>query len=157
MFPKNLTKWLTNNGTTIAIALIVAAMFYMFVVMPGCSPAERFSPYPESIGKKLDDAGKDTPDGMFASASDPTVLLNGASPDMLPKPSQEPENWEDLLPADADLKNQNFLQPQEFIGMDTVSSSLRNANYDLRAAPPNPRVNVGPWNNSTIEYDGTGI
>ena len=31
--------------------------------------------------------------------------------------------------------------------------SLRNASHDLRAAPLNPKFNVGPWLNSTIEPD----
>tara|TARA_B110000977_G_C11085780_1_gene494632 strand:+ start:4009 stop:4656 length:648 start_codon:yes stop_codon:yes gene_type:complete len=39
------------------------------------------------------------------------------------------------------------------IGVNTVGQSLRNASYDLRTAPPNPKFTVGPWNNSTIEAD----
>ena len=32
-------------------------------------------------------------------------------------------------------------------------SSLRNANYDLRASPAIPRRDIGPWAQSTIDSD----
>jgi len=34
-----------------------------------------------------------------------------------------------------------------------VSSSLRNANLQLRSEPANPQQDVGPWNNTTISPD----
>ena len=52
-----------------------------------------------------------------------------------------------------DLKNVNLLQAGYHIGIDTVGQSLRNANLQLRSEPPNPQLNVGPWNNTTIEPD----
>ena len=73
---------------------------------------------------------------------------------------------EDLLPADAanskwaqvnpagqgDVSNQNFLTAGWAVGINTVGSTLRNANLQLRSEPPNPR---GSWPilNSTIESD----
>jgi len=38
-------------------------------------------------------------------------------------------------------------------GIDTIGSSLRNANLQIRSEPPNPQVYVGPWQNSTITPD----
>ena len=71
---------------------------------------------------------------------------------------------EDLLPSDAanskwaqvnpagqgDVSNQNFLTAGWAVGINTVGSTLRNANLQLRSEPPNPR---GAWPilNSTIE------
>lgn len=55
--------------------------------------------------------------------------------------------------APKDLQNINFLDATTRIGVDTVSSSLRNANYQLRSEPPNPRDAVSPWMNSTIDPD----
>jgi len=43
--------------------------------------------------------------------------------------------------------------PEIKVGIDTVGQSRKNATYDLRAAPPNPKFVVSPWNNSTIEQD----
>ena len=34
-----------------------------------------------------------------------------------------------------------------------MSNTLRNANYDLRCAPAIPRVDVGPWQQTTMEAD----
>ena len=39
------------------------------------------------------------------------------------------------------------------IGIDTVGQSKKNATYDFRSAPPNPKFVVSPWMNSTIEPD----
>ena len=39
------------------------------------------------------------------------------------------------------------------IGVGTVGSSLRNANLQLRAEPPNPQNQVSPWMNTTIGPD----
>jgi hypothetical protein len=43
--------------------------------------------------------------------------------------------------------------PEIKIGIDTVGQSRKNATYDIRAAPPNPKFVVSPWSNSTIEPD----
>ena len=51
------------------------------------------------------------------------------------------------------LKGVNFLDAGFHIGTNTVGQSLRNANLNLRAEPPNPRVQVSPWMNSTIDSD----
>jgi len=47
----------------------------------------------------------------------------------------------------------NFLDSTYLSGINTVSSSLRNANLQLRSEPPNPRTVVCPWNQTTIEPD----
>ena len=39
------------------------------------------------------------------------------------------------------------------LGVDTIQQSKRNASQDLREAPACPKFSVGPWNNSTIEFD----
>jgi len=72
----------------------------------------------------------------------------------------------DLLPKDADSKyaqinpsgqgsltGSNFLTAGFHVGINTVGSTLRNANLQLRSEPPNPQVKVCPWNQSTIEHD----
>jgi len=54
------------------------------------------------------------------------------------------------------IENENLLagaSTQSKIGIDTQGQTLKNASWDLRAAPPNPKFNVGPWNISTIEPD----
>jgi hypothetical protein len=54
------------------------------------------------------------------------------------------------------IENENLLagaSTQSKIGIDTQGQTLKNASHDLRAAPPNPKFNVGPWLISTIEPD----
>ena len=47
----------------------------------------------------------------------------------------------------------DLLQAANLIGLDTIAGTLRNANLDLRSDPIITKVNIGPWNNSTIEPD----
>ena len=75
---------------------------------------------------------------------------NFISANLLPKISSE-LNEEAFQFAPKDLTNMNFLEATDTIGVDTVSSSLRNASYDIRSTPTNPRDVVSPWMNSTID------
>ena len=49
--------------------------------------------------------------------------------------------------------NLNILNAGFHHGIDTVGSSLRNANLQLRSEPANPRAAVSPWSQSTIDPD----
>ncbi len=68
-------------------------------------------------------------------------------------PNDKNSEWANINPASNDLKNLNLLNPNQLIGINTVGSSLRNANLQVRSEPAIPKVNVGPWNSSTIETD----
>ena len=72
--------------------------------------------------------------------------------ELLPKDVNS--QWAQLNPAgSADFKNVNLLKAGHLIGIDTVGSSLRNANLQERSEPPNPTASVSPWMNTTIEPD----
>ena len=72
--------------------------------------------------------------------------------DLLPKDKNS--QWAQLNPSGkGDLANINLLKAGYHIGIDTIGESLRNANLQIRSEPPNPQINVGPWNLSTIEPD----
>jgi hypothetical protein len=72
--------------------------------------------------------------------------------DLLPKDTNS--QWAQLNPAgQGDLANINLLKAGYHIGIDTIGQSLRNANLQIRSEPPNPQLNVGPWNQSTITSD----
>jgi hypothetical protein len=69
-------------------------------------------------------------------------------------PRDENSEWAALNPiGSGDLQNVNLLQAGHHTGINTVSSSLRNASMDIRGDIPNPQVQVGPWNQTTIEPD----
>jgi hypothetical protein len=72
--------------------------------------------------------------------------------DLLPR--DENSQWAQLNPrGSGELNNVNLLSAGYLAGINTVGSSLRNANLQLRSEPPNPQVQVSPWMNTTIEPD----
>lgn len=71
--------------------------------------------------------------------------------DLLPK--GENNEWSSMTPVTSDLKNINLLNAGANYGINTVGSSLRNPNLQIRSEPIIPKANVGPWNNTTIEAD----
>ncbi len=78
------------------------------------------------------------------NAVDPSELL----------PLDKNSQWAQLNPSGSnDFKNVNLLKAGYHAGIDTVGSSLRNANLQVRSEPPNPTSKVSPWMNTTIEPD----
>jgi len=71
--------------------------------------------------------------------------------DLLPKDRNS--EWASVNPASQDLTGLSLLSANETIGINTVSSSLRNSNLQIRSEPIIPKADIGPWNNSTIEAD----
>ena len=87
--------------------------------------------------------------GLPSSCSKPNIQ-NPA--ELLPKDSNS--QWAQLNPSGkGELANVNLLKAGYHIGIDTIGQTLRNANLQIRSEPPNPQMNVGPWNQSTIEPD----
>jgi len=109
-----------------------------------------------------------TAEGMADFGSDsvmgPVPMAAGAKPqgcypreqlnpmDLLPEDANS--QWAQVNPKGAgDIQGKNFLSAGALIGVNTIGQSLRNANLQLRAEPPCPQVQVGPWLQSTIEPD----
>jgi hypothetical protein len=82
-------------------------------------------------------------------------VVNTVNPsDLLPKDSNS--QWSALNPPSVSNGNgmtPDLLQAGYHIGIDTIGQTLRNANLQLRSDPIIPKVNVGPWMQSTIEPD----
>jgi hypothetical protein len=87
----------------------------------------------------------------FADSTLPEVSEGEITPeDLLPKTS-DVKAFEAQFPiGQGDVSGKNFLAAGHSIGINTVSSSLKNANLQLRSDPYIPRENTGPWNQSTI-------
>ena len=85
--------------------------------------------------------------GLPPSCSSPQVT---DPKELLPRDSNS--GWGELQAGDG-LNNAQFLQSGYHIGIDTVGQSLRNPNLQLRSEPPNPQLNIGPWNNTTMGPD----
>jgi hypothetical protein len=82
-----------------------------------------------------------------------TTSSNNQNPaDLLPKDNNS--SWAQLNPVGkGPFNDTNLMKATHLIGIDTVGTSLRNANLQLRSEPANPKVSVGPWMNSTIENE----
>lgn len=67
-------------------------------------------------------------------------------------PTDKNNEWSNIMPNN-DLKNIHMINAGHHVGINTVGSSLRNANLQIRSEPVIPQGNVGPWNQTTIESD----
>ena len=104
--------------------------------------------------------------GMAAPGAGGPGVAGGAAgglPSCASKPVMNPSEllphdanneWAKLNPrASGDFQNVNLLRSGYWNGIDTVGSSLRNANLQVRSEPPNPQNPVSIWNTSTISPD----
>jgi hypothetical protein len=135
-----------DNKQLLKIVLVVLALFvaYKFFTsrQSAGSGVSRFVPFDEM------------PFDTIPPSTGPPQMppLTNVASDLLPKAViNQVQDFGEFAPKA--LQGQNFLEVSKQIGIDTQGSSLRNANYQLRADPPNPRQTVGPWANSTIEAD----
>lgn len=106
------------------------------------------------VGTGSDSVGAPVEDMKSRDPSQNCINLQGQwiSSNLLPK--EDPnvdEDWSVMAPGK--LEDQNFLEAGHHFGSDTVANSLRNANYQLRSEPAIPKVDVGPWANTTIDAD----
>ena len=113
------------------------------------------SPFPfpsDSLGQNQNYAKtngvKTSTYGMHPSAQlndDPSLLL----------PNDTNKEWSNLNPqGNGNLMNANLMSTSFLIGQDTVGSTKKNMNYQLRSEPINPQnTNTGPWLQSTIQPD----
>jgi hypothetical protein len=141
-------------GMILLFGLIVLAVILMKYNQTKSSSKEKMTthynpaPYDNSatiaMGPQLPANGQTPPPNC-------NMENNLAPSDLLPKDMHS--EWSDINPASNDLKNVNLLTANQMIGINTVSSSLRNANYQERSEPIIPKTDVGPWYHSTIEPD----
>ena len=100
---------------------------------------------------------------VYSAAGGLQTSTHGLPPGCLKQATTSPG---DLLPKDlntqfgqlnpqgaGDLQAINLLKAGHHMGINTVGSSLRNANLQVRSEPPNPQLVVSPWSNSTIAPD----
>jgi len=164
--------WNDYGIGAIIILLIVAYGVYMLAGylgakgMPGSeSNSQMQSQYKNNSQGNAGGVKPSDPNGneVFASANGVQTSMPGV-PSSCSKPNVQ--NPAELLPKDAnsqwaqlnpsgkgELANINLLKAGYHIGIDTVGQSLRNANLQIRSEPPNPQMNVGPWNQTTIQPD----
>ena len=121
---------------------------------------------PSKASTGLGDFGASDPNGdemynpVIAGAKVPGSPAGNCFPrdrlsadDLLPKGAAD-SRWAQANPnGQGDIKDQNFLTAGYHVGINTVGSSMKNANRQLRSEPPNPQLIVSPWNQASIEPD----
>ena len=149
------SKFFTNQRVLIlVIFLLLCFVLTSYANSKGSYTAyEGLTPEPEKE-KKDDDITEDIMDGDEEGFNN----MTGSAAASVNSPS-------DLLPTNSDrqlvgsFKNEegvfpnNLLDAGANIGLDTVSSSMRNANLQLRADPTIPKKNGCWWGESTIHAD----
>lgn len=68
-------------------------------------------------------------------------------------PQEVNDDWFEVQPEPISVKNRHLINVSRPAGVNTIGSSLKNASYDLRASPPNPKQIVSPWLQSSISPD----
>jgi hypothetical protein len=172
-------KNLVRNMKTHYIIAIVAAVILGYAIMQYSkqkgSMSDGFSGYAYDSGNQANGNNQMMGNGAGARPAEPAGQnevyaavsgINTSSSGLTPSMKASVANPSDLLPRDTnsawaefnpagkgDLKNVSLLKAGYHIGIDTVGSSLRNANLQERSEPPNPTSTVSPWMNTTIEPD----
>jgi hypothetical protein len=163
----NILKNFKSHQVLILVAIVVGAYFlYTY----SKSKAGSLDSYTEmnATGNAAEQnnyqpAGPGGTNSENAPASGMNTNMQGLPPSCVKQNVTDPR---ELLPRDAnsefsqlnpqgsgDLENVSLLTAGTLQGINTVGTSLRNANLQLRSEPANPRMNIGPWNNSTITAD----
>lgn len=66
-------------------------------------------------------------------------------------PQETKNDWFEVMPEPIQVKNRHLINVTRPTGVNTIGSSNKIANYDLRTAPPCPKMVVSPWMNSSVE------
>jgi hypothetical protein len=161
---KNFGKTMNSDLTTLLIMVGVIVLIFTILQF-----TKRKTTNTDAMNNKEEENLVDN-SPMGQSAEPVFTNVNGIGTSGVPKncDAQPVANPTELLPNDAnsewsalnptgnhDLQNVNLLSAGYLNGINTVGSSLRNANLQVRSEPPNPRGEVGPFLNSTIEPDLT--
>lgn len=68
-------------------------------------------------------------------------------------PSEKNADWFDDPYAATTVKSSHLINLTRPVGVNTISTTLKNPSHDIRGTPPNPKYPVSPWSNSSFEPD----
>ena len=149
---ENITKFFTKK-----VLLIIALIVIIYFVYNYSNNKYYFK---DTLDTQTKSEIKDQ-NGILESSQSHLTNENGGYANV---PTNNPL---DLLPADNNSSWQSLnpefnrnavmmpdlMDPSFFAGTQSISSGKRNKNLQLRSEPPIPKVDTGPWNQSTQEYD----
>ena len=59
-------------------------------------------------------------------------------------PQEETKDWFEVMPEPIQSKNRHLISVTRPVGVNTIGTSLKNASYDIRGCPVNPKFVVSP-------------
>lgn len=142
-------KKLETSHILAGIALVV--LVWALMNYSNNKNTSNFAPLPS---KRPADSNSEQVLQTSGSGSVVGATVSASASDLLPKDNNN--SWGNV-PAAQGLDNVNLLKAGSQYGINTVGSSLRNANLQLRRDPPISKKEVGPWNLTTMEADNTGL
>jgi len=112
----------------------------------GASDLDRFF-----ISGNVDNAAENSEFGPADYVSDKLATYAAKKTDEGLLPVEEKDWFEDVTPTK--IKNRHLINIYRPVGVNTISTSLKNPSLDIRGAPANPKTVVSPFLNSSIEPD----
>ncbi len=112
----------------------------------GASDLDRFF-----IGGNVDNAAENSEFGPADYVSEKLASYAAQKTDEGLLPVEEKDWFEDVTPTK--IKNRHLINIYRPVGVNTISTSLKNPSLDIRGAPANPKTVVSPFLNSSIEPD----
>lgn len=150
---ENLKKFLSKKTVLFILLIIVIYIFYNY------SSLKYMFKDPMEIQTKSELTKNDNEIANVAqtelkneNGSYTNVSTNNPS-DLLPIESEN--SWSHLNPEfnKNAIKMPDLMDPTFFAGVQSISSGKRNKNLDLRSQPLIPKMDTGPWNQTTEDYD----
>ncbi len=133
------------------IAIILAVLYFSGTF--NMEQLEQETPTPElkaeETPKVLETPTTQAPTTEAPKAEDKDKVLS--SDELLPKLSEQADDFVKQNPVAQMLKEQNFLVSGYHVGINTVLQSSKIPYYDLRSSPAISKTMVSPWLNSSIE------
>lgn len=171
---KNFVEQNSKMITIVLVTIVVLSVFYTVytnyeflenVVVPAITeavdPAPLLAPVAVAVAEEpVPQAALIKPfrvdNQMYGGSAPVSGATNIITPtDLLPK-SVDANNFNTQFPqGSSDLSSKNFLTAGFNVGINTTTSSKKNANLQLRSDPYIPVQQVGPWNQSTVTPDLT--
>lgn len=68
-------------------------------------------------------------------------------------PQEKNGEWFDDPYETTNVKSSHLINIYRPVGVNTISTTMKNAGHDIRGTVPNPKYAVSPWSNSSIEPD----
>ena len=155
-----MSKLFSTDKVILMSILVISVMFVVYYSSSKSLIVDRMeSGYTPGMAPKKQPSVRETSAQHVVPA--PQGISDSPQSGYVPQQVADPR---DLLPQDQNSQfsalNPNttggmpdLLQAGYHIGLDTIGQSLRNANQQLRSDPVIPKMDVGPWNHSTIEPD----